>query len=144
MYYNYNNDCINPLVDMKLTKNFSKSEFECKCNCEMPEEVLYNIQKVANQLQIIRDKVNIPIKVNSAYRCLKHNRSIGSNDSSQHPKGNAVDIVIKGQIPEQTANLIELLISNGDILQGGLGKYNTFTHYDIGHNGRKRRWDNRK
>ena len=129
---------------MKLTKNFNKSEFDCKCNCEMPKDVLYNIQKVANQLQIIRDRVNVPIKVNSAYRCLKHNRSIGSNDSSQHVLGNAADIVIQGQIPEQTANLIELLISNGDILQGGLGIYNTFTHYDIGHNGRKRRWDKRK
>ena len=129
---------------MKLTKNFNLSEFQCSCNCDMPKEVLCNIQKVANQLQIIRDKVNAPIKVNSAYRCLNHNRGIGSNDSSQHVLGNAVDIVIQGQIPEQTANLIELLISNGDILQGGLGKYNTFTHYDIGHNGKKRRWDNRK
>ena len=129
---------------MKLTKNFTLKEFNCSCNCEMPKEVLYNIQKVANQLQTIRDRVNVPIKVNSAYRCLKHNRSIGSNDSSQHVLGNAADIVIQGQIPEQTANLIELLISNGDILQGGLGKYNTFTHYDIGFNGKKRRWDNRK
>ena len=130
---------------MKLTKNFSKSEFECKCgNCEIPKEVLPNIQKLANQLQVLRTATEQPIRINSAYRCLKHNRNIGSNDSSQHVLGKAADIVIKGQIPEQTANLIESLISNGDILQGGLGKYNTFTHYDIGHNGRKRRWDNRK
>ena len=129
---------------MKLTKNFSKSEFECSCGCEMPKEILYNVQKVANQLQIIRDRVNVPIKVNSAYRCLYHNRYIGSKDSSQHVLGKAADIVIQGQIPEQTANLIELLISKGDILQGGLGLYNTFTHYDVGHLGKKRRWDNRK
>ena len=130
---------------MKLTKNFSKSEFECKCgNCEIPKEVLPNIQKLANQLQVLRTATEQTIRINSAYRCLKHNRSTGSNDSSQHVLGKAADIVIQGQIPEQTANLIELLISNGDILQGGLGKYNTFTHYDIGHNGRKRRWDNRK
>ena len=129
---------------MKLSKNFNKSEFDCKCNCEMPKDVLYNIQKVANQLQIIRDRVNVPVKVNSAYRCLKHNRSIGSNDNSQHPKGNAVDIVIQGRTPNEVADLIEQLISDGDILQGGLGRYNTFSHYDIGHNGRKRRWDNRK
>jgi len=130
---------------MKLTKNFSKSEFECKCgNCEIPKEVLPNIQKLANQLQVLRTATEQPIRINSAYRCLKHNRNIGSNDSSQHVLGKAADIVIQGQIPEQTANLIELLISNGDILQGGLGKYNTFTHYDIGHNGKKRRWDNRK
>ena len=144
MYFNYNNGCINTLVNMKLSKNFSKSEFMCSCGCEMPNDVLENIQEVANQLQILRDRVNVPIKVNSAYRCLKHNRSIGSNDSSQHPKGKAVDIVIRGYIPDKTANLIELLISNGDMLQGGLGKYNGFTHYDIGHNGRRRRWDNRK
>ena len=30
MYFNYNYDCINPLVDMKLTKNFSKSELDLK------------------------------------------------------------------------------------------------------------------
>lgn len=129
---------------MKLTKNFSKSEFECKGDCEMPKEVLYNIQKVANQLQVIRDRVNVPIKVNSAYRCLEYNRSIGSNDSSQHVLGNAVDIVIKGYTPNEVADLIEQLIDEGDILQGGLGRYNTFSHYDIGYNGKKRRWDNRK
>jgi uncharacterized protein YcbK (DUF882 family) len=127
---------------MKLTKNFSKSEFDCKCGCEMPEEVLHNIQKVANQLQIIRDKVNVPIRVNSAYRCLEYNRSIGSNDTSQHVLGKAVDIVIKGYTPNEVADLIEQLIADGDILQGGLGRYNTFTHYDI--RGRKARWDNRK
>jgi uncharacterized protein YcbK (DUF882 family) len=129
---------------MKLTKNFTLKEFECKGNCDMPKDVLHNIQKVANQLQVIRDKVGVPIKVNSAYRCLEYNRSIGSKDTSQHVLGKAVDIVIKGYTPNEVADLIEELISDGDILQGGLGKYNTFTHYDIGHNGKKRRWDNRK
>ena len=70
---------------MKLTKNFSKSEFECNCGCDMPKEVLYNVQKVA------------------------------------------------------TFDLIESLINEGELLQGGLGKYNNFTHYDIRKN--KARWD---
>ena len=127
---------------MQLTSNFSKSEFECKCGCEMPDNVLDNVKKLALSLQTLRDKIKKPIKVNSSYRCLSHNRTIGSNDSSQHPKGKAADIVIKGQIPEQTANLLEVLIDNNEISQGGLGIYNTFTHYDI--RGRKARWDNRK
>ena len=127
---------------MQLTSNFSKSEFECKCGCEMPDNVLDNVKKLALSLQILRDKIKKPIKVNSSYRCLSHNRTIGSNDSSQHPKGKAADIVIKGQIPEQTANLIEVLISSGEIPEGGLGVYNTFTHFDI--RGKKARWDNRK
>lgn len=123
---------------MQLSKNFNKSEFECNCNCEMPKEVQYNVQKVANQLQIIRNRVNVPIKVNSAYRCLFHNRSIGSKDTSQHVLGKAADITIQGYTPKQVADLVEELIESGDILQGGLGRYKTFTHYDI--RGRKARW----
>ena len=129
---------------MKLSKNFTLKEFECKCGCEMPDNVLENVKELALSLQMLRDKIKKPIKVNSSYRCLSHNRTIGSNDSSQHPKGKAVDIVIKGYTPNEVADLIEQLIDEGDILQGGLGLYNTFTHYDIGYNGKKRRWDNRK
>ena len=145
MYLDYNYDCINKLVNMKLSKNFTLKEFECKCgNCEMPEDVLNNVQKLANQLQIIRDKVKVPIKVNSAYRCESHNKSIGGSKNSQHKLGKAADIVIKGYTPNEVADLIEELIASGDMLQGGLGRYNTFSHYDIGYNGRKRRWDFRK
>ena len=127
---------------MQLTKNFSKSEFDCKCGCEMPKEVLNNVQKLANQLQIIRDKVNVPITINSAYRCPKHNSIIGGAKSSQHLQGKASDIVIEGYSNEDVADLIEGLIASGDILQGGLGRYNTFTHYDIRKT--KARWDFRK
>ena len=127
---------------MQLTKNFNLSEFQCKCGCEMPDNVLENVKQLAFSLQTLRDKIKKPIKVNSSYRCVYHNRSIGSNDSSQHVLGKASDIVIKGQIPEQTANLIELLIENKEIHEGGLGVYNTFTHYDI--RGTKARWDYRK
>jgi uncharacterized protein YcbK (DUF882 family) len=108
----------------------------------MPDNVLENVKELALSLQTLRDKIKKPIKVNSSYRCLSHNRTIGSNDSSQHPKGKAADIVINGQIPEQTANLIEVLIENKEIPEGGLGIYNTFTHFDI--RGKKARWDYRK
>ena len=55
---------------MRLTKNFSLKEFECKCgDCKMPSEVLANIKIVAINLQILRDYVDTPITVNSAYRC---------------------------------------------------------------------------
>ena len=116
---------------MQLTKNFNISEFKCKCGCAMPLEVLHNLQKLANQLQIIRNAQNVPIKINSAYRCEKHNKKIGSNNRSQHILGKAADVVISGKTPKETADLIEDLISKGEILQGGLGLYKTFTHYDI-------------
>lgn len=127
---------------MKLTNNFTKSEFDCKCGCDMPTDVLYNVQKLANQLQYLRNLADKPIKINSAYRCVKHNKSIGGSVNSQHIQGKASDIVIKGINPDDTADLLEKLISEGDMLQGGLGKYNTFTHYDI--RGNKARWNFKK
>jgi uncharacterized protein YcbK (DUF882 family) len=125
---------------MQLTKNFSKSEFECKCGCEMPKELIPNIQKLANQLQVIRDAVNLPIKINSAYRCPEHNTRVGGVKTSMHLHAKASDIVIKGYSNDDVADLIEQLIASGDILQGGLGRYNTFTHYDIRRGG-KSRWN---
>lgn len=127
---------------MKLSKNFSKKEFDCKCGCEMPLDVLYNIQKLANQLQIIRTLTGQSIKINSGYRCKKHNNLIGGSKNSQHILGKASDIVIRDISPNNLTDLIDELISKGKILQGGLGRYNTFTHYDI--RKRKARWDFRK
>ena len=124
---------------MKLTNNFSKAEFDCKCGCEMPKEVLINVQKLANQLQILRNKVGVSVKINSAYRCIKHNKSIGGVSNSQHVLGKASDVVISGFKAAKTFDLISDLINDGDMLQGGLGAYNSFTHYDIRKT--KARWD---
>ena len=127
---------------MKLTKNFSKSEFDCKCGCEMPKDVLHQVQKVANQLQVLRDATGKSITVNSAYRCEEHNKAIKGVSNSQHILGKAADIVVKGIEPSITFDLVDLLINEGEMLQGGLGNYDTFTHYDIRKN--KARWDYRK
>ena len=124
---------------MKLTKNFNKSEFDCSCNCEMPKKVLDNVKILAEQLQAIRTISEQPIKINSAYRCAKHNKAIGGVKNSQHVLGKAADIVIKDHTAEETFYLISELINDGDMLQGGLGSYNTFTHYDI--RGKKARWN---
>ena len=122
-----------------MTKNFQKSEFDCKCGCEMPDDVLVNITKLANQLQYIRDNVAMPITINSAYRCEAHNKSIGGSKNSQHILGKAADIVVNGYDPSLEIHpLIEELINEGQILQGGLGDYKNFTHYDIRKN--KARW----
>lgn len=127
---------------MKITKNFDLSEFECKCGCKTPDDVYVNIVKLANQLQTLRDVVNKPIKINSGYRCEQHNKDSGGVSSSQHLLGNASDIKVKGYITKNLSKLIDELISNGDMLQGGLGIYDTFVHYDIRKT--KTRWDYRK
>ena len=124
---------------MSLTKNFSKSEFDCNCGCDMPEEVLMEIQKLAGQLQHIRDFIRKPIKITNAYRCPEHNKKVGGVSNSQHILGKAADIQVSGLDPLEVYKTIDNLTEHGHILQGGLGKYNTFTHYDIGKT--RARWD---
>ena len=124
---------------MKLTENFNREEFDCADGSEMPIEVQLNIAELAVQLEIIRSHFNAPIKINSAYRSPEHNRKIGSNDSSQHILGKAADIVVKGVAPDDVYDAIEFLISEGLVKEGGLGRYNTFTHYDI--RGTRARWN---
>jgi uncharacterized protein YcbK (DUF882 family) len=123
---------------MKLTKNFSKSEFECKCGCEMPQDVLDNIKIVAEQLQIVRNKLNKPNEIIGGSHKIVNGKRI---ETSQHVLGKASDIVINGMSPNGVFGFMNKLMALDMIKLGGLGQYNTFTHFDI--RGYIARWDNR-
>ena len=73
---------------LQSTKNFSVNEFACKCGCG---ENKIN-QKVIDMVQKIRDKLGSPIKINSGYRCLKHNAEVGGVKNSKHVLGLAADL----------------------------------------------------
>jgi len=126
---------------MKLTHNFLLAEFESNDGAPTPPQVLTNLQKVANALQTLRMVLNTPIQINSGYRSPAHNARVGGSPNSQHLKGNAADIVALGYMPDFVADTIERLIKEGNMPEGGLGRYDNFTHYDI--RGTKARWDNR-
>ena len=111
-----------------LTKNFSRSEFACKCGCGF-DTIDY---KVLEELQTIRELSQSPIKINSACRCSKHNKVVGGKSSSQHLKGRAVDFIVKGYSPFEVYDALDRHWS------GGLGKYDTFTHIDS--RKKKARW----
>ena len=123
---------------MRITENFSLSEFDCKDGSELPTALLPNVLDLADNLQVLRDYLGVPISINSAYRSLEYNRKIGGSTNSQHLLAKAADIVVKSKSPEQVANIIKFLISEGKMTQGGLKAYDTFTHYDI--RGHKARW----
>ena len=116
---------------MYLTENFKKSEFESDDGSRMTEEILVNVTKLACNLQRLRDVLNRPIRINSGYRSIKHNKAVGGVKGSYHTKGMAADIVVEGLNPKQVANAIESLILSGEMLQGGIGIYDTFVHYDF-------------
>jgi uncharacterized protein YcbK (DUF882 family) len=116
---------------MPLTTNFNKSEFECNCGCKMPDDVFLQVQKLANQLQYIRDFIGLPIHLTNAYRCASHNEAVGGVPSSQHILGKAADLKVNDSNPEAIYKVIDTLAKYGHVLQGGIGLYDTFVHYDI-------------
>ena len=126
---------------MQLTKNFSRQEFDCKDGTIVPEKHIKNVQEVANNLQVLRDYLEVPVSVTgSGYRSPKHNKKVGGAKFSQHLTASGADINAEGYEPEQLAEVIELLILKGKMKQGGIGVYPNFVHYDI--RGTKARWIN--
>ena len=123
---------------MKLTNNFSKSEFDSKDGSEMPKEVLENIKKLAGYLQILREHLGKSIKINSGYRSPSHNKKIGGKPKSIHLLGLAADIVVSGMTPKEVFKEVEKLQDEGQLPQGGLSAYPTFLHIDF--RGKKTRW----
>lgn len=123
---------------MRLTENFSLSEYQSKDGAATPLEVIENIRENAENLQVLRDELNARITINSGYRSPSHNKRVGGASKSQHLTGKASDIVVKGYEPFEVFQTIERLIFEGKMKQGGLSCYNTFVHYDI--RGIKARW----
>ena len=122
---------------MKLTNNFNLNEFN-KHNFPLTETVLRNIQELAKNLQVLRDEVKKPIKITSGYRDPSYNKKIGGATQSRHLTGQAADLKIVGYTPKQVAAIVEKLIVDGKMKQGGLGIYRTWIHYDT--RGTAARW----
>jgi zinc D-Ala-D-Ala carboxypeptidase len=61
------------------------------------DDVISNLKKLAeNIFEPIRNNFRVPIIISSGYRCVKLNESIGGASSSQHCKGEAIDIDMDG------------------------------------------------
>jgi len=122
----------------KLTENFRLQEFQSGDGADFPAAVLINLSKLAKNLQVLRDELKQSITINSGYRSPKHNRAVGGVANSQHVLGKASDLKARNTPPRQLALLIEKLILEGKMDQGGVGIYPDFVHYDI--RGTKARW----
>lgn len=123
---------------MKLTENFNLSEFKCPKEGLPTGEILENAKELADNLQVLRDEIKLPIRIISAYRSPDYNKSIGGAEKSQHMYGKASDIKVEGMTPVEVHKVILKLISDGKMKQGGVGLYETFVHYDT--RGTRARW----
>lgn len=99
---------------MQLSKNFSLSEL-CFSQSAVSkgidntpsQEVIDNLTNlVKNILQPLRDITGKPITINSGYRSVKLNKSIGGSPTSEHCFGYAADIEIFGLDNKELFNII--------------------------------------
>ena len=123
---------------MKLTKNFSLHEFRCRDGSDVPDEYMDNVRELAENLQVLRDKIGKPITVISGYRSPEYNKKIDGARRSQHMLAKAGDLIVKGMTPDEVKAEIVQLIKDGKMKKGGVGLYTHFTHYDV--RGFNRRW----
>jgi hypothetical protein len=85
---------------MKKIKYFSLSEFLNSATAKrlgidnVPTfEVVDNLNKLADYLDVIREKVGKPILISSGFRCPVLNKAVGGVSNSQHQKGLAADLI---------------------------------------------------
>lgn len=107
-------------------KYFKESDFLCRCGCGLDVN-----EDLKLMLDEARGLAKTPFVVNSAARCLKHNRSIGSSDTSSHVKGLAVDIAYVDEL--QLVKIIYGLTKVG-FNRLGINNKKKFVHADIDYN----------
>jgi uncharacterized protein YcbK (DUF882 family) len=120
--------------NFQISKNFNLQEFECT----HPNHRHVRVDdELVEKLQQLRDRLNVPLIINSAYRCPERNKQVGGADNSQHLYGKAADISLH-TIPLQIEEIKRIARQIGFT---GVGLYNTFIHLDVRH--RQADWDNR-
>lgn len=76
---------------MALLEFFNVNEFDCKC--KNPDCFNTYIDfRILVALDRLRRVIGLPIHINSAFRCVKHNTKIGGKINSMHLYGQAVDL----------------------------------------------------
>lgn len=120
----------------KLSENFTLEEFtrsdkakELGITNEPGEKELSALRVlVSRTIQPLRDKLGVPIHVNSGYRCPELNKAVGGVPTSQHQKGEAADLSIDGK----AADILEALEnSNIPFDQAILYRKQNFLHVSL-------------
>jgi uncharacterized protein YcbK (DUF882 family) len=111
--------------NMRIATNFLLSEFACK---DGSKTVIVDFELLF-LLQCLRDVVGRVI-VTSAYRTPEYNKKVGGIANSFHLDGKAADIKVPGLTPYEVAIIADRI---GFL---GVGVYPTFTHVDVGGDGK--------
>jgi len=121
-----------------LSEHFGRWEFVCHgvgcCGNSSPvDERLVEGLEELRKLAVDRcGGVEVPIHVDSGFRCRVHNFAVGSADGSLHCLGMAADIWTE----KVKACELALLAESVEVFcNGGIGSYDGFVHVDVRRNG---------
>jgi uncharacterized protein YcbK (DUF882 family) len=113
------------LNDIQLSKNFKISEFECP---DGSREVMLEMRLV-DMLQKLRDRLGVPLTIESGYRNPTHNIAVRGSPNSRHMLGQAADVKCRTFNPKQVAAAALLCGFTGIGTYLHNGDY--FNHLDI-------------
>ncbi len=129
---------------MQLTPHFNLIEFACRSGDCVPDAYLPNVQRLAEQLEVLRDLLGRPIVIISGWRSASHNAAVKGAAKSQHLTASAADIRVAGRSPTFVRDMILDLIHDGKMSDGGVGLYLPtakralgWVHLDCGPAGRR-------
>jgi hypothetical protein len=120
---------------MNLSENFTleemiASETAARHNIDQTpsNEVLMNLRRLALFLEDVRKLLDKPIHINSAYRSPLANEAVGGKKTSQHCRGTAADIKVKGMTPDQ---VVRAIVKSGLQYDQVIREFDSWTHVSI-------------
>jgi len=98
--------------------------------------ILETLKYTALQLDKVRELLNKPVNISSGYRCLQVNRRLGSKDTSQHLKAEAVDF--KCELFGNPRNVFEAIRKSDIHFDQLILEFNSWVHISFVKNGGRR------
>lgn len=117
---------------MKISDHFDDKEFFSEATYKTLTEAnrvpkWYISASLIYHLETIRIHFGKPLRITSGFRTVDENKLAGSTSPlSFHTLGKAVDFTVDGVEPKIVQEFIATKIKSG-----GLGRYKTFTHFDV-------------
>ena len=109
----------------QITPYFNARELVCRCGiCRRSHISLEFIRK----LDAARGTFGYPLKINSFYRCYRHNLNVGGVSNSNHMFGLAADVDVS---PYDSTQRKELRLICADLSLRVI-EYDDFFHIDLG------------
>ena len=122
---------------MKLTPNFTLQEMTISqtairrgINNTPASEIVFNLGRLAHQLEVIRLIVGKPIQVTSGFRSYYLNQAIGGSKTSDHMKGRAADFIVDGMTPAEVIEAVKDFVPHKQLIE----EFGRWVHFSIPEN----------